>query len=320
MFSGSHNRLHRLLTPILSMPTTHCTSNSDSDRDLDRLSTMSPTLPIIIYQPNPDLQIAFDTRTRTPVYALERVRPHDWPKIHKRRPNFHEETSLPEIHRSRNSHYKHSGYDRGHMAPAADFNNDPDTFALTNTCPQHAGLNRTLWAQLEGWVRRVAERNAAASTTTTTRTTYVLTGPLWLPVQQTQPAEFEYRYTALGHPPSLLHVPTHFFKVVVVVDEQEQSITQFACFVFPNTEPDKPSLEDYLVRWTDLEAVIGMKLFPHNSGISERADELTIGVWERSKNKQQRHLLLGEPSTITSKQKRVDCKGLEHLCGTGQCR
>jgi endonuclease G, mitochondrial len=304
MFSASNTWLHRLLAPMLSMPTTHCTNSSD------RLSTMSPTLPITVYQPNPDLQIAFDARTRTPVYALERVRPQDWPKIHKRRPNFHEETSLPEPYRSRNSHYKHSGYDRGHMAPAADFNNDPATFTLTNTCPQHAGLNRTLWAQLEGWVRRVAERNA-------TRTTYVLTGPLWLPVQQTRPAEFEYRYPALGHPPSLLHVPTHFFKVVVVVDEHENSITKFACFVIPNTEPDRPSLEDYLVRWTDLEAVIGMKLFPHHSGISEHADALTRGVWETSKKKQP--LLLGEPSTTTSKRKRVDCKGLEHLCGTGQC-
>ena len=41
--------------------------------------------------------------------------------------------------------YQHSGYDRGHMAPAADFLHDSiafaQTFALVNICPQSQELN-----------------------------------------------------------------------------------------------------------------------------------------------------------------------------------
>ena len=122
---------------------------------------MAPTLPITVFQLNPDLQVAFDTRTRTPVYALERLqllplgcdnkkKNNSNTKINtpNRRPNFHEDVTLPESHRSRNSHYKNSGYDRGHMAPAADFiHHDPTTFVLTNAGYRYSYIS---WLNDEG--------------------------------------------------------------------------------------------------------------------------------------------------------------------------
>ncbi|KAI2495625.1 DNA/RNA non-specific endonuclease [Fragilaria crotonensis] len=151
-------------------------------KDKESIQSFSPTLPLVYFHPNPDLEICFDTRTRTPVYALERLRPrstrgggyidqkslgnNNVTKPQQRRPHFVEESNLPEIYRSRNSHYRQSGYDRGHMAPAGDFQfGQPDTFTLTNACPQHPTLNRTLWNRLEQWVRRVVEDRELLNTT-----------------------------------------------------------------------------------------------------------------------------------------------------------
>lgn len=49
--------------------------------------------------------------------------------------------------------YKNSGYDRGHMAPAADMKFDPEAMAecffLTNMCPQAHSLNAGAWRNVE---------------------------------------------------------------------------------------------------------------------------------------------------------------------------
>lgn len=55
------------------------------------------------------------------------------------------------------SSYKNSGFDRGHMAPSADFTWDQDinseTFFMTNMSPQTAELNQKTWNNLEMHVR-----------------------------------------------------------------------------------------------------------------------------------------------------------------------
>jgi DNA/RNA endonuclease G (NUC1) len=310
---------------------------------------LSPVLPIRIFRPNPNLEIAFDVRTRNPVYALERLvvvddengaasknntissgkyengqdendeytdddedenetegdgttsssltkrlfgrEQQQQQQRTRRRPRFYEEKRLPEAYRSRNSHFHKSGYDRGHLAPAADFrqrhSSSPqpvddheyyyDTFNLCNVSPQHPDLNRSTLVYLESWTRQVAATSRAKNKTAET---YVLTGPLWLPRQQLSDKVFEYSHHAIGTAPSLVAVPTHFFKVVVVTvacnssDDDDDSttctddgrrISDFACFVMPNG-PKHPKqqqqLLDFLVSWTDLETVSGLQFFP----------------------------------------------------------
>lgn len=57
--------------------------------------------------------------------------------------------------------YAHSGYDRGHMAPAADFNWSLDalreTYYFSNVCPQAPDLNRGTWREIELEVRNLAK-------------------------------------------------------------------------------------------------------------------------------------------------------------------
>jgi len=117
--------------------------------------------------------------------------------------------------------------------------------------------------------------------------TWVVTGPLWLPRAIVDgdngngSSVFRYSYDGIGRPPSLIAVPTHFYKVIVVVDVKSSknepgnnnnnntSLRRFAAFVLPNTDMigEKESgggirLVDYVVNLTDLEAVSGLEFFP----------------------------------------------------------
>ena len=58
------------------------------------------------------------------------------------------------------SDYTHSGYDRGHMAPNADFNDTYEnalaTFFIANIWPQTPDVNRREWLRTENETRRLA--------------------------------------------------------------------------------------------------------------------------------------------------------------------
>lgn len=286
---------------------------------------MSPYPPIRIMRPNENLEIAFDVRTRNPVYVLERLVVVDGGASRLNRPNFYEDSKngLPVVYRSQLQHYHKSGYDRGHMAPAADFAYDKsafnDTFTLCNVVPQDAVMNKGIWANLEEWTRNVAKQAHQGATT------YVVTGPLWLPKRQIGDRVFQYAYPAIGKPPSLVAVPSHLFKVVVVVNKNEQ-IINFACFVMANTEPEANyNLQDFLVRWTDLEAVTGLQFFPHlaDDNFKQQADRLTGALLKKNFSSSSQPLLLtdGKSSSSSSSSWRGGgTSPTQHLCDRHACQ
>ena len=294
-----------------------------------RTTMMSPTLPVYTFRPNSYMEIAFDTRTRTPIYVMERLEGHENPPTMRKRARFHEEVALPAEFRSRNGHYRNSGYDRGHLAPAADFHQpiaEKATYTLCNTVPQVPSMNRHGWAQLEAFVRKVAKREWKEHQATT----YVVTGPLWLPtsVSKENPGVLHYTYHGLGTPPALIHVPTHLFKVVAVV--RNNVIVKFAAFVMANEEmkAGQVDLAKYLVRLSDLEAVSGMRFFPGMQEFRRHADALTNVVWTKMGGMGQRQtalLLLTEGDTQHSGSKTnnsIVCRAekLSHLCESGKCQ
>jgi endonuclease G len=72
---------------------------------------------------------------------------------------FHAESSLSRSERAELSHYRSSGYDRGHMAPAADMAtklSQDESFSLANMIPQKPSLNRREWADIEETTRKLA--------------------------------------------------------------------------------------------------------------------------------------------------------------------
>jgi DNA/RNA endonuclease G (NUC1) len=58
--------------------------------------------------------------------------------------------------------YAYSGYDRGHMAPNADFNDTYEnalmTFFIANIWPQTPNVNRSQWLRTENETRRLASQ------------------------------------------------------------------------------------------------------------------------------------------------------------------
>jgi endonuclease G len=79
------------------------------------------------------------------------------------RPEFRPDTRLPSgLKRIVSTDYSGSGYDRGHLVPAADRFGSPeifgDTFLMTNIVPQTASLNQFPWQQLESYVRGQVRR------------------------------------------------------------------------------------------------------------------------------------------------------------------
>ena len=216
------------------------------------ISRLAPILPIRIIRPNPRLEIAFDVRTKNPVYSMERLdgTTRSGPVL---RPAFFEEKRLLPEYRSRLCSFLCSGYDRGHLAPAADFGpgSVKDTFNLCNVSPQNHSMNRSIWLQLEHWCRQVAKKELFGGSNKSC--VYVVTGPVWLPNtigtstsgKGQGPQVFE--FAAIGQGDSLIHVPTHFFKVVSVVVDHSR-IEKFACFLVPNLKQQpKARLEDYVV-------------------------------------------------------------------------
>jgi len=284
---------------------------------------MAPVPPLRVLRPNSSLEICFDTRTRNAVYVQHRIEvmPRDIAKaIQRSRMHFKEEKLVEEQYRSRNSHYHLSGYDRGHLAPAADFfgKDLEDTYNLCNICPQDAEMNRRIWAWLEEWTRRVAR----TAYETELAVTYVTTGPLWLPSHQTDEKKFRYNIEGLGRPPTLVLVPSHFFKVVVVVDPTGTKILRFACFVVPNRAiANERPLRDYMVPWSDLETVSGLTLFPGlaDETFKAKADWLT----QRALPSKEKMLLLTDGSNSSSKSggafSKWSYRELKHLCDSQAC-
>lgn len=94
------------------------------------------------------------------------------------------------------SEYLRSGYDRGHLAPAADFSWSEEasdrTFVMSNMAPQKPALNRKAWKKLEDQVRRWACGEKRIT---------VITGPLL--------------DEARAHLKSGLKIPPSFYKVII---------------------------------------------------------------------------------------------------------
>lgn len=173
---------------------------------------------------------------------------------------FKEDASLPASFRAKLSDYMRSGYDRGHMVPAADakFSQSAmdEIFLLSNIAPQVGeGFNRHYWAYLEDWCRRL---------TGSFSDVYVFTIPLYLPKQGLD-GKWRVSYEVIGSPPNIA-VPTHFAKVVLATKPSSPStpdlveISQGA-FVLPNAPiPDDTPLESFVIPVEAVEKAAGLTL------------------------------------------------------------
>lgn len=142
--------------------------------------------------------------------------------------------------RAEDSDYYGSGYDRGHMCPAADnkFSKKAmeESFLFTNMCPQNSNLNRGDWNEMEMACRDWAQKYGSV---------YVVCGPIL----------YKGKHKTIGK--NRVVVPEAFFKVVLRTGENPNAIG----FIYKNTEGNRPK-GDYVNTVDEVERITGIDFFP----------------------------------------------------------
>ena len=119
---------------------------------------MIQVLAAIVIATNAAYTAAFDTVTRCPAWVAYDLEPGEVVVTNRAAIPFRADPRIPESDVA--ADYAGSGYDRGHMAPAADFNFDrialEETYYFSNVCPQLPTLNRGAWAEVEREIRQLA--------------------------------------------------------------------------------------------------------------------------------------------------------------------
>ena len=135
--------------------------------------------------------------------------------------------------------YTRSGYDRGHLAPAADMSFSGKTmsesFFMSNMSPQAPQFNRGIWSKLEKLVRHFATKE---------KRIVVVTGPI-LPAEKT---------ITIGA--NKVTVPQYYYKVIYDTTPPEKMIA----FVLPN-KGSSADLRTFVVTVDKVEELTGLDFF-----------------------------------------------------------
>ena len=144
--------------------------------------------------------------------------------------------------------YDGFGYDRGHLAPSADFKWSKvalsESYFYSNMSPQLATFNREGWAKLEGMLRGYVYENKVSL--------YVVTGPVLTDNLPTIPKSI-----------NQVSVPKYFYKIAY---DKENEIA--IAFLVPHKELEYP-LEYYSVSIDSVESVTGINFFASIDSITE---------------------------------------------------
>ncbi|KAM9858865.1 endonuclease G, mitochondrial [Aulostomus maculatus] len=197
---------------------------------------------------------SYDPRTRTASWVIEWLRPSTLSGTADRKCcDFKEDDSIHIYHRATNTDYRGSGFDRGHLAAAANHKWSQkameDTFYLSNITPQNPHLNQNTWNNLEKLCRSLTKRYANV---------YVCTGPLYLPRQEGD-GKLYIHYQVLGQ--NHVAVPTHFFKVLIL---EKPDGLELRSYILPNEAVDvNTPLERFLVPIETIERASGLLFVPN---------------------------------------------------------
>lgn len=164
--------------------------------------------------------------------------------------DFRLDPEIPCGSRAKLSDYRRSGYDRGHMAPAASFKRSHEamstTFLLSNIAPQTPKLNRRIWRILETDIRDVVRLFGKA---------WIFTGNIFMSVD----SHFNSPWDSIGD--NKVAIPSHCFKAILTSDESG-NFRAYA-FLIPNNRAQVPGdPEDYLLTVDRLKEITGYNFFP----------------------------------------------------------
>ncbi len=155
--------------------------------------------------------------------------------------------------------YKKSGYDKGHLCPAADMEFDldayNDTFYTSNISPQNHDFNAGIWNRLEQKMRFWADKYNGLIIVTGG----VLKGDL----------------KTIGK--ERVAVPNYFYKIAL---NRVNGKYKMIAFLVPNKKTSKP-IYDYVVTVDKIESLTGIDFFPKLDDKIENSleKEVNISSW-----------------------------------------
>lgn len=177
----------------------------------------------------------------------------------KRKDNFRSDSDVSTQSASL-ADYKGSGYDRGHLAPAADFTWNKEalseTFYMSNMSPQDPGFNRGIWKKLEEKVRGWARSNHQV---------HIITGPMIKSMSK-----------KIGE--NKVAVPSHYYKVILDIQEPE---LKGIAFIMKNKKSSEDIMK-YAISIDKLEEQTGLDFFPNLPDDLEKIIERKIdkSLWK----------------------------------------
>ena len=157
-----------------------------------------------------------------------------------RRPHFIDDPQV-ETGSASWKNYKHSGYDKGHLCPAADrkFSRKAfdETFYTSNISPQLNDFNAGIWSKLEQKTRYWAAKYDGV---------YVVTGGVLTNDLET-----------IGN--EGVSVPKFFYKILL---DNSRSEYKAIAFLLPNEASKKP-LYSFVISIDEIEKMTGIDFFPN---------------------------------------------------------
>jgi len=185
-----------------------------------------------------------DTEFQLPIWVSHHVNKSLLTNIYNKRPsNYPRDLQTPII---KTDAYEGSGYDHGHLAPAADFRWNKEAFEqshfMSNMSPQHGCFNQKGWCHLEATVRKWVEEDSTANA-------YVVSGAF----------VDEFIDTLCVNKQLRVFVPRYFYKVVLVTSKLKEN---FAIgFKIPNSDISNDSLQQYACTVRTIEEQTNLDFF-----------------------------------------------------------
>jgi endonuclease G len=228
---------------LLSLCLTRCTYEPAAVASKEYQPAPTPVIQ------RPGYVLAYEGRTRHASWVYEELTAESLKGETERTEfDFMEDPEIPAHLRASKSDYRGSGFDRGHLSPAANARSSAqamkDTFYFSNISPQHPQLNRKYWLKLERHVREMTKSHAKV---------YVITGPLFIPEMDKEGKKYV-RYQVIGE--NNVAVPTHYFKVIY--GKKESGVVTEA-YVIPNRPIENdPPLKKFAVTLDKVEKAAGL--------------------------------------------------------------
>lgn len=199
-------------------------------------------------------------------YELTRERLNDnWaarPNTFRPDPEVRTESATPRD-------YNSSGYDKGHLCPAADMAFDEnaidESFFMSNMSPQVPAFNMGVWRELEELTRDWARKF---------KHLYIVTGPVL-----SQPGLGQIGF-------SKVTVPASYYKILLAAEEGRA-----IAFMLPNARSERPVM-DFACTIDQVERTTGLDFFPKLlNGMDEELEaSLDKDAWPVNKQRYEKRV------------------------------